>query len=152
MQVLASPPRQTDRGRAFLSDHPVESTLVDGRPVLLVAVRLPSYRSLPLSCIDSVSLSIDGTPVDADRLELIVGGRAFPVNDLGTHSRVWWFVLEVAWLRCRLDRAPAGSEASVRGELVTVEPYISNGRFLFAYESERTLEVVAAHQDAVRRG
>ena len=145
MLTFAPPPRrQTDRGRAFLADHPLTSIDIAGEPGCLVAVRLTSYRALPLSCLEKISLSIDETPIDPSRIELVLGEHAYTLDQLPTLSRVWWFILDVGHLRVRLDKPLALTSHRVRGELVTVEPYISNGRFHFTWTSERTLATVDA--------
>ena len=145
MPIFAPPPRcQTDRGRAFLSDHPLTAIDIAGEPGCLVAVRLTSYRSLPLSCIERLSLWIDDTSIDPSRIELVVGEHAYTLEQLPGLSRVWWFILDVGHLRVRLDKPLGPMSHKVRGELVTVEPYISNGRFHFTWTSERTLSTVDA--------
>jgi hypothetical protein len=136
------PPRQTDRGRAFLADHPVQSITIGGAPGCRIAVRLPSYRSLPLSCLEKISVWIDGEGVEKGRMELVLDGHAYGVDELASLPHVWWFILDVGELRVRLPAPLDRSELSVRGELVTVEPYISNGRFHFTSSSERTLTVI----------
>lgn len=145
----SSPPRQTDRGRAFLADHPVESITVDGGPACLVAVRLPSYRSLPLSCLEGISLSIDAVQIENDRIELLLDGQVYGLRKLASLPHLWWFILDVGQLCVRLSAPLDRSEVNVSGELVTVEPYISNGRFRFRYASERTLPVVEGSREGV---
>lgn len=38
----------------------------DGR--LVLALRLPWYRSLPMSCLESVTVTVDGIPVEVETL------------------------------------------------------------------------------------
>ncbi len=145
----SSPPRQTDRGREFLADHPVESITVDGGPACLIAVRLPSYRSLPLSCLEGISVSINAVQIENDRIELLLDGQAYGLRELASLPHLWWFILDVGQLRVRLSAPLDRSGIIVSGELVTVEPYISNGRFHFRYSSERTLSVVDGSREGV---
>lgn len=147
--LLTPPPRRTDRGREFLADNPVESVTFDDGPACLVSVRLPSYRSLPLSCLADVSLSIDGAPIAPGNVELLLQGHAYSLDELARLSHVWWFILDVAQLRVRLSEPLSEGDHTVRGQLVTVEPYISNGRFHFVSTSQRTLPVVAGRQQGV---
>ena len=75
-------------------------------------------------------------------MELVLDGHAYGLDELASLPHVWWFILDVGELRVRLPAPLDRSELSVRGELVTVEPYISNGRFHFTSSSERTLTVI----------
>ncbi|HEY0188497.1 MAG TPA: DUF6379 domain-containing protein [Cellulomonas sp.] len=137
----AALPRQENKGRAFLAGTPIRTTTVTGAPALVIDVRLTSYRALPLSCIDSIEVQIDGTRTDPDRLRLVVDGVPWALADLGRLSTVWWFVLDTAQLVVPVDALPAAGPHEVDGTLVTVEPYVSNGRFLFTSRSVRTLEL-----------
>jgi hypothetical protein len=57
----------------------------DGR--LSVAVHLPWYRSLPVSCLESLEVRVDGAPVAVR--SVAVGGFAGSVTDAGG-SDDWW--------------------------------------------------------------
>jgi hypothetical protein len=127
----------------------VEKITVGGAPACLIAVRLPSYRSLPLSCLEEISLWVDGERVENDRVELLLDGHAYGLDELPTLSHLWWFILDVGHLRVKLPAPLDGADISVRGELITVEPYISNGRFHFTTSSERTLSVVEGRKEGV---
>ena len=50
-----------------------EATLKDGRVGL--GVRLPWYRSLPLSVVEIGELVIDGKPVPTERMRLAINGH-----------------------------------------------------------------------------
>lgn len=138
-----APRRQVDRGRSLLADHLVRTFTFDGHPSCLIGVRLPSYRSLPLSCIDDIAVRLNGRQIDPDRIELILEGHTYRLDELPGLDRTWWFILEVGALRVRLD-APLGDTVDVEARLVTVEPYISNGRFHFASAAHRELGVIHA--------
>lgn len=148
--TFGSPPkRQIDRGRAFLADHPLESFSLDGAPGVLVSVRLTSYRSLPLSCLEKISLWINGEAIESDAIQLILEGHAYSLGQLPTLHHLWWFILDVGQLRVCLSEPLGPGDVQVRGELVTVEPYVSNGRFHFVSTSERMLSVVAGREEGV---
>ena len=57
----------------------------DGR--LTVAVHLPWYRSLPLSCLESVEVSVDGSPVTVRSVE--VPGFAGTVAEAAGSDATW---------------------------------------------------------------
>jgi hypothetical protein len=59
-----------------------------------VQVRLPWYRSLPLSCIERLGLTIDGEVQPQDRLTLVINGDGHPLAAVPGLHEVWWFVLD----------------------------------------------------------
>ena len=90
----------------------------DGR--LRLAVHLPWYRSLPVSCLESIEVSVDGTPADVRSVRLPDFDGA--VSDAAI-SDAWWDIREP--LVVSLD-APARSGDELRLEVgVSVRiPYI----------------------------
>jgi hypothetical protein len=84
---------------------PATMRVHDARPGLALDVRLNWYRSLPLSCVEAVDLTIDGCPVPSLRLRL--NGFEAPVEALGEAVDVWWRVLDSAELVADVD-VPAG--------------------------------------------
>ena len=90
----------------------------DGR--LRLAVHLPWYRSLPVSCLESLEVSVDGTPADVRSVRLPDFDGA--VSDAAV-SDAWWDLREP--LVVSLD-APARSGDELRLEVgVAVRiPYI----------------------------
>ena len=137
-------PRQTDRGRAFISDHPLRAFHDEAGPAVAVTVRLTSYRSLPLSCLERIDLSIDGVPVAQADLRFVLGATSYALDELGGRSDAWWFILEHAELVARLSAPLADGDHVVEGTLVTVEPYVSNGRFHFVSSATRQLALATA--------
>lgn len=57
----------------------------DGR--LAVAVHLPWYRSLPISCLESVRVTVDGVPAHVRSVG--VDGFTGPVEDAAASDVVW---------------------------------------------------------------
>ncbi|HRE28689.1 MAG TPA: hypothetical protein PK954_18740, partial [Anaerolineales bacterium] len=56
-------------------------------------------------------------------------------------SRLWWFILDTADLFVASETPLAQGEHAVEGTLVTVEPYVTGGRFSFYYPSSKRLSV-----------
>lgn len=54
---------------------------------LSVAVHLPWYRSLPVSCLEALEVRVDGAPVAVR--SVAVGGFSGTVTD-AAHSDAWW--------------------------------------------------------------
>ena len=90
----------------------------DGR--LSLAVHLPWYRSLPLSCLESVDVTVDRSAVAVR--EVCVGGFAGPVADAAGWD-AWWDLRDA--LEVALD-APAalGEHHEVQLDLAIRIPYI----------------------------
>jgi hypothetical protein len=61
-------------------------------------IRLNWYRSLPLSCVEAVELTIDGSRVPSERLWLRVPGFEGRVDELADATAVWWRVLDAGVL------------------------------------------------------
>lgn len=129
--------------RGFLANRPMRRGVLDGQAGLFVTVRLTSYRSLPLSCIEGIELAIDGTPVDSAALRLIVAGVPYALSELAALSDRWWFVLDLGELFVPLADLPDGPH-DVAATLVTVEPYMTAGRFSMFNPDRRTLALDAA--------
>ena len=87
---------------------------------LSVAVHLPWYRSLPLSCLEALDVRVDGAPAVVRSVS--VGGFSGTVADAGA-SEVWWDLRDA--LDVLLD-APAspGAERTVEVEIAVRIPYM----------------------------
>jgi hypothetical protein len=59
-------------------------------------VRLPWYRSLYLSCLESANVSIGGAPIALEHISFRLYGRTYPFDDLKQFYEVLWFVLDAA--------------------------------------------------------
>lgn len=88
-----------------------------------VTIRLPRYRSLPLSCIEPTSLRVDGEDVELSGAAFIVNGREYAVRDLPKHHDAEWFVTDPAVLRVTNDVLSPG-EHEVDFSLNVRIPYV----------------------------
>jgi sugar phosphate isomerase/epimerase len=87
---------------------------------LAVALTLPWYRSLWLSSVSSLRLTIDGQDVPAEDLVLELGGVRYALGDLPAQSETLWYLQEHPLLIAKRDTPVAlGEEHSVQliGEL-----------------------------------
>ena len=80
----------------------------DGR--LSLAVHLPWYRSLPVSCLEALAVRVDGEP--APVRAVAVGGFSGPVAD-AADSEAWWDLRDPLDVSLDVPARP--------GETVTVE-------------------------------
>ncbi|WP_316860956.1 DUF6379 domain-containing protein [uncultured Cohaesibacter sp.] len=133
--------RPKPKDRAFISDEPVRNACLDGKEGFIIKVRLTSYRALPLSCIEDISLSVDGRSISKDDMTFILNGERHALSDLAKLSHVWWWILDYAELFVASVGGLASGNHEIEGMLVTVEPYITAGRFSFFNSSKKQLAV-----------
>lgn len=96
-----------------------------------IAVRLPWYRSLPLSCITAVSLRLDGDAVEEERLGFRLYGSEHRIGDLAGLHDVFWFVLDEAEVVVDLGASQLGGSHEVELELGLRIPYPEFGTRTF---------------------
>ncbi len=98
-----------------------EVTRVD-QGALLVPLRVPWYRSLPLSSLEHLAITVDGQTFADDQLSLDVGGTERPFAALKDNSYEFWFVQDTAW--ARVPVLPVRDTVLVRVEAFFRIPYI----------------------------
>ena len=143
--VLAPAPGESTarrgKSREFLADEPIQNVDRHGRKGFSLKVRLTSYRSLPLSCIEDIQLKIDGTPVDPKTIVLTLNNVGHTLDELPKLSDVWWFILDYGELFVPRDAPLPLGQHDVDAVLTTVEPYITAGRFSFRNPCRKQLVV-----------
>jgi hypothetical protein len=93
-----------------------------------IQVRLPWYRSLPLSCIEKVHMSLDGQPIDPDLLRFGINDRQFRLSELDELIEEYWFVQDAACLSVlQLGKIARGASHTIEFELTLRFPYIAIG-------------------------
>jgi len=128
-------------GRSFLADDEIRNVERNGEKGFLVRVNLTSYRSLPLSCLEKIELSIDGRPVDPASMRLILNNFVIRLQDFKNMRSVWWYILDQADLFVISPQPLPAGKHYVEALLVTVEPYVTGGRFSFYNASKKYLAV-----------
>lgn len=135
-RIVRAPQRRIDQlmehdaiSREIIVDQRAAVGEFGGRRGLLLRIRLPSYRSLPLACIERLGVTIDGEVVDLSAGALQIEHGWHPLADLPTLIDTWWFILDLATLFVPATIAPGWHQVTV--EIVRVEPYITAGRFSF---------------------
>jgi len=127
------------KDRRFIADEGFCLAVHGGKTGFKVKVRLTSYRSLPLSCIEAITLKIDGEAVAPADIHFILNGHSLKLAELGKLSKVWWFILDYAELFVARPQPLAAGEHEVEGSLTTCEPYITAGRFTFVNSAKKRL-------------
>jgi len=129
------------KDRSFICDDEIRNVTRDGVAGFLVRIRLSSYRSLPLSCIEKIELSVDGVSIDPRSITFILNGYSHQLDELGGLSKIFWWILDYADLFIESQEPLSAGEHIVKGTMVTVEPYMTVGRFPFFYHAEKRLSV-----------
>jgi Domain of unknown function (DUF6379) len=107
-------------------------------------IHLNWYRSLPLSSVKTVELTVNNEAIPREEIAFLVNGNAYALDELRERWDEMWFVLDPATLRVRrpLVRPGVGAEVSLR--LGNRIPYILVGpNAAFESISERTQVLVA---------
>ena len=127
------------KGRSFISDEGLSNAVRDGKQGFTLNVRLTSYRALPLSCIEGMQLKIDGKAVDPQDITFTLNNYSHKLDELPHLSHIWWFILDYAELFVAREQPLAAGTHEVEGTLITVEPYITAGRFSFFSSAKKQL-------------
>ncbi|MDS2173441.1 DUF6379 domain-containing protein [Nesterenkonia sp. CL21] len=90
-----------------------------------IALQLPWYRSLWLSAVQSVDVSVDGDRVAPERLSLELAGGRHPVAELPDRWDVLWFVGDHPLLVIEQEEAsPVGASHRIELSVVLRLPYM----------------------------
>jgi hypothetical protein len=98
-----------------------------------VKVRENWYRSLPLSCIEKVSVSVDGAQVPSVAIRFGVNGSLRSLLELEEVTGETWYIQESATLHIQQPgKLVVGKTYSVEVEITLRAPYImiGPGKFL----------------------
>ena len=143
IQIIPTVRRPAGKGQDLLCDHGFRrATRTEGVGVM-VKIRLPSYRSLPLSCITELTMSIDDRAVADDDLLLVLGGNAHRIRDLGERIDLWWFVLDPAEVFAPLKSELADGVHRVKVGLREVVPYATGGKTAVSHTCAKDLRLEA---------
>ena len=74
---------------------------------LAIAIQLPWYRSLWLSSVSDISVTVDGRSVPSDLLTVELAGRTYRVAELPDQWDVLWFIQDRLVVVAPLDDPPS---------------------------------------------
>lgn len=63
---------------------------------LAIAIRQPWYRSLPLSSVVDLEVSVDGTAVPREAIRLAIDGTEYGLDELAANWQTVWFIQDPA--------------------------------------------------------
>jgi hypothetical protein len=93
-----------------------------------IDIRIPWYRSLPVSSLHSVEITLDGERIDPSAITFRLYGERYTLEDLPWVFVTWWYILDPGTLHVRYDRALSpGKQHTVELNLGFKIPYIMIG-------------------------
>jgi hypothetical protein len=101
-----------------------DSAVTSTPPGLEIGIRLPWYRSLPLSTVEIAELRINGAVVPTGSISLQVNEQSHSASDLGEQIHDWWYVLDRGRLQVRVEGLAIGSENEIELSVNLYPPYI----------------------------
>jgi hypothetical protein len=114
-----------------------------------IALTVPWYRSLWLSSVSDVAVSVEGRAVPRSDLRVELGERTYGVDELQEQWDVLWFVQDRLVVVVPLDEPPAeGQEVDVE---VTVDlrlPYMQIAPQVYVTNHASNRRALVAHEGA----
>lgn len=77
---------------------------------IAVSVQLPWYRSLWLSAVDDVAVTVDGVEIPKDRLRFELQGRSYRIDELREQWDTLWFLQDRPDIVIPLDVVPGAGD------------------------------------------
>lgn len=109
--------------KLFIPGDTIERNFVGGVCVgYSFIIRYPSYRGTFLSCIESLTLEIEGCRIPDERIRFCLNGKEFVLSELKDLHREYWFVLDDARLKV-VGEELADGEHTVRIAMYHRIPY-----------------------------
>ena len=98
--------------------------------VVCVRVRLPWYRSLPLSSVVDLQFRIDGKDIPRTSLRLQADGYVYTLDQLHELMDQQWFILDTKTVEIHLDEPLSRGEHDVRLMAQVHIPYSDSRQFI----------------------
>lgn len=98
-------------------------SVADGK--IQLDVRLPWYRSLPLSVIEIASLQLDGVDVPLNQVQLKLGNETWSLAEAKERVDRFWYVLDSVFLILPENGLQRGTQHEVTCSISIHPPYIA---------------------------
>lgn len=89
-----------------------------------IELRVPWYRSLPVSVFEVLEVSLDGQTVPLDGMKLSLEGEAIPLEELKDRTGDTWYVRDSGYLMVPGQPLRKGGEHDVSVTIAIYPPYI----------------------------
>ena len=108
-----------------------------------VDVHIAWYRSLPLSCVEDIALTVGDKTYSKEQVEVVVEGNPIKLSDLASMTDKWWFVQDALTVLLKDDNPVSkGDTTRLSVSLATRIPYIIIGpNFPLVQRTDVTKEV-----------
>lgn len=104
------------------------NSLVATKEGFEIKVRSKWYRSLPLSCIEEVTVAVDGVSIDPQQISFEVAGVNYTLKELGEEVSKYWWVQDSAIVHVSNPTVvQSGKEHTVEAMVTLRAPYIIIG-------------------------
>ncbi len=108
-------------------------------------VRLNWYRSLPVSSVEKLTITLDGEAVPAEQIRFEINHRQFRLEELENQVEEFWFVQDSARLRVlQPGEVAVGETHTLYTEMTLRFPYIAIGPGRFLTNTSRCTSAQAA--------
>jgi hypothetical protein len=113
---------------------------------IVLSVRMPWYRALPLSSVDDIEWTVDGERVPRESITWTTDGRTYALDELPPRHDEWWYVLDSAVLEGALPGVDGAREHDVSVTLALYIPYITTdfGVLKIEEKDSKTMPVAVA--------
>ena len=111
-----------------------------------IKLRFKWYRSLPLSCLENLRLSVDGQPVDPGAISFGINGDVYRLDELADKVEEFWFILDSAILSVdQPGRVKSGESHQIDVVFGMRAPYIAigPGKFLTVLNKQSATQIAA---------
>ena len=132
-----------------LRENGLENITADGRIIgYRIKTGLSFYRSVPLSCIEEISIAVDDVEVYVSQISLELYGETYAYAELDRPD-IWWDFVDTAWLNVSAEGGLAVGTHKVKVRYKIRIPYAIpvGDDFVVNYDvtnAEKTLEVTGA--------
>jgi len=114
----------------------------DDRPAgFQLKVRITYYRGIPVSCVESFDVTVDGETFSPDNVTFSIGGKSFPLTQVGKAVDVRWPFGDPATL---IIKKPGGLKPGIH-DIQVVETlrisYMPNSRSVATAKKKVTLVI-----------
>jgi len=115
-----------------------DQTLRAGTDMLAITIRLPWYRSLPVSTVRVAQLKVDGRDVPGDHIEFEVNGRRRALDACAELVDEQWYVLDDGTLHVKVPGLADASDHLIDFTLNLHPPYMPG--FIWVTHSSKRLQ------------